>query len=257
VASTPWDFSTVRRILFIGVSVPALLTLPACGGAQNSGGPVGTPESVVTRAPDTTLAAGTAQVAISSPTADATGAINFNTRDGRLAVSCCGQAKPSVDLVVVGGAGYAESVGDRAYAPLPAAVPEILAGGDPWADIDLVRGTVHILSNGGNEIAGVSTISYTLTIDPQQAIETTPPARQAALRSLLGGRSALFQIIVWIDSQFRLRSLEVPTEFAFAKVTPPTRVDGEYIASTVDFVSFGVAVPPVTVPATSVPPGQS
>jgi hypothetical protein len=221
-----------------------------CGGAQNSGGPLGTPESIVTRAPDTTMAAGTAKIFITSPTADATGDIDLNARDGRLDLACCGQAKPSAEVVIVGGAGYVKSGTDRSYAALGKAVPDVLAGGDPWADIDLVRGTVHILSDGGGEVQGVSTIGYTLTIDPQQAIETTPPQRQAALRSLLAGRSALFQITVWIDTEYRLRRLEVPTSFSFPKVTPPTRVDGAYIASDVDFVTFGVSMPPVTTPPT-------
>jgi hypothetical protein len=90
-----------------------------------------------------------------------------------------------------------------------------------------------------------------LTIDPQQAIETTPRARQAAVTTLLAGRTKLFTIEVWIDSHYRIRSIEVAADLTdFSGETPPTRIDGATIATDVDFVSFGVSVPPLTVPAT-------
>ena len=65
--------------------------------------------------------------------------------------------------------------------------PGASQGGDPFANLDLLRGTVHILSDGGDEVDGASTIRYTLTIDPAQAISTTPPARQASLRTRPAG----------------------------------------------------------------------
>lgn len=238
--------STAGRLLFIGAIGVALLGFAGCGG-DKSGGPVGAPEDIVGRAPDTTLATGTAEIYVTSPTAEARGAVDLRSRDGRLAVTAQGHPKPA-DLVVVGGTGYIKAVADTVYSPLAGALPAVLEGGDPWADIDLVRGTVHILSNGGGEVEGASTIGYTLTVDPQQAIETTPPARQDALRAVLQGRTAMFKMDVWIDSQFRLRRIEVPTDFSFKSVTPPTRVDGATIASDVDFVTFGVPVAPTTPP---------
>jgi len=238
--------STTGRLFFIGAMTVALLGLGGCGG-DKSGGPLGAPEDIVGRAPDTTLAAGTATIYVTSPTAEARGAVDLRTRDGRLAVSARGHPKPA-DLVVVGGAGYVKAATDVSYSPLTGALPAVLHGGDPWADIDLVRGTVHILSNGGGEVEGASTIGYTLTVDPQQAIETTPPARQDAVRAVLEGRTAMFKMDVWIDSRFRLRRIEVPTDFSFKSVTPPTRVDGATIASDVDFVTFGVPVEATTPP---------
>jgi hypothetical protein len=237
------------RFFLIGMLSAALLGLAACGDSATAG-PIGAPDVVVTRAPDVTLAAGTAQVAIQSPSAGATGNIDLKTHDGRLLLSAPGYPK-GVDLVVFGGVGYYKTPAESTYTKLPGTLPTILPDADPWADIDLVRGTVHILSDGGAEIAGVSTIGYTLTIDPQQAIETTPVARQAAVTALLGGRTKLFMIEVWIDNLYRIRSIEVAADFTdFSGETPPTRIDGETIASDVDFVSFGVSVPPVTAPPT-------
>ena len=63
----------------------------------------------------------------------------------------------------------------------------------------------------------------------------------------------MFQMEVWIDSQLRLRRIEVPADFGFKSVTPPTRVDGATIATDIDFVTFGVPVPRVTPPTTPNP----
>ncbi len=233
-------------MLVLGALLAALGGLAGCGG-DKSGGPIGAPDIVVGKAPDVTLAAGTARVIITAPTANAQGVIDLNAHDGRLALLAPGYPK-AVDLVIVGGQGSVKAPTVPRYTALGTAVPKVLPSGDPWADIDLVRGTVHILSNGGGEVDGASTIGYTLTVDPQQAIETTPPARRDAVRAVLGGRRALFQMDVWIDSRLRLRRIEVPADFSFRAVTPPTRVDGATIATDVDFASFGVPAPAVTVP---------
>jgi hypothetical protein len=60
-------------------------------------------------------------------------------------------------------------------------------------------------------------------------------------------------IEVSVDSSYRIRQVEVAANFAapdFKTESPPTRDDGETIGSDVDFGSFGVPVPPVTVPHT-------
>jgi hypothetical protein len=256
---------TGGRILLIGTLGVALLALSGCGNASTAG-PVGTPQAIVSSAPDITLGAGTAEISISSPHADATGVIDLTTHDGRLAVSTKTDTS-TASVVIVGGIGYAKASATTNYrmmqGPLPLSSlidPNVLADGsdevlpssDPWADIDLVRGTTHILSDGGGESDGASTIGYTLTIDPALAIKMTPgAARQAALKALVEGRTKPFTIEVWIDSQFRIRQIEVAANFAapdFKSETPPTRVDGETIGTDVFFLSFGVPVPTVTVP---------
>jgi hypothetical protein len=239
------QFSRGGRIFAIGLAAAALLAAGiwvARSGGDKSGGPVGAPETVVGKAPDTTLAQGTAKIFITAPSANAAGVVDLHARSGRLTVSATGFARPA-DLVVAQGVGRIKTPPATTYLSLPGAVPSVLPSGDPFVDIDLVRGTVHILSNGGGEVEGVSTISYTLTVDPQQAIETTPADRQGALTAILAGRTSLFQMEVWIDSQFRLRRIEVPDNFSFKSVTPPTRVDGATIGTDVDFVTFGVPVP--------------
>jgi hypothetical protein len=237
------DFFLPFRTLAISVLV-LLLLLAACGG-DKSGGPVGAPEDVVTRAADVTLGAGTARIKINSPSAAATGVVDLRTESGQLSVAAPGVPK-AADLLISAGTGYVKQMPDAGFIKLDAAVPDVLRGGDPFADIDLVRGTVHILSDGGNEVDGASTLRYTLTIDPQQAVSTTPPARQPELRAVLENRTALFMIDVWIDSTLHIRRVEVPTDLI--PTTPPTRVDRMPVASDVDYLVFGVPVGPIAAP---------
>jgi hypothetical protein len=219
-----------------------MITLSSCGG-DRSGGPRGAPDQVVGQAADLTLAAGTAQIKIASPDAAATGVIDFQGHSGRLSVHDPGQ-RQAVQVVIAGGAGYAND--GRGWLRLAGAVPNVLTGGDPFANLDLLRGTVHILSDGGAEVDGASTIRYTLRIDPTRALAATPPDRQADLRRVLQGRAAVFTMDVWVDSAGRARRLEVPTDLR--ATTPPTRVDRLPIATDVDYAAFGVTVGDVTPP---------
>ena len=252
--------------------------LAACGNTSTAG-PLGTPQAIISSAPDITLGAVTAKILITSPNAQANGVIDLGVHSGQLSVaatdSTTGAAPATV--LIVNGTAYIKASPNAAYMAMPGPLPlasltfsnqtlslinkvnsqdgsdQVLPNADPWADIDLLPGTVHILSDGGAEVDGASTISYTLTINPEQAIQAAPAGRQAALRALLGGRTKDFMIGVWIDSQFRIRRIEVSANFVapdFKTESPPTRDDGETIGSDVDFVSFGVAVPPVTVPQT-------
>jgi hypothetical protein len=231
----------------IALIVTAALVAAGCGG-DRSGGPSGHPEDVVGQAPDLTLAAGTARIRINAPAATAQGVVDLGTRTGRLTFSdlALGQA---AQLVIAPGRSYAKASAQPAWTPLTGTLPQALQGGDPFADIDLVRGTVHILSDGGAEVDGASTIRYTLTVDPQQALETTPPARQAELRQALQGRTATFMTDVWIDSKLLIRRVQVSTDLR--AITPPTRDDRMPIATDVDYLTFGVPVAPVTPPAPS------
>jgi hypothetical protein len=227
--------------------IAAIVGLAGCGG-DRSGGPTGRPEDVVGAAPDLTLAAGTARVRINAPVAAAQGVVDLRAHSGRLSVSDVSFGKPA-DLLITGGTGYIKQASDRVWTVVDGSLPETLRGGNPFANLDLIRGTVHILSDGGGEVDGFSTIRYTLTIDPGQAITVTPPARQTALRSVLQGRTKLFTMDVWIDSKRLVRRVELSTDLR--PTTPSTRSDRLPIATDVDYLAFGVAVPPVQAPPTA------
>ncbi len=230
-------------------AVGVMMLLAGCGG-DHSGGPVGAPEDIVTRAPDVTLSAGTAQIRIDAPAANAAGVVDLSTRSGHLSVDESQPGKPA-DLLLSGDQGYLRRPADAGYVPIGAALPAALAGGDPFADLDLIRGAVHILSDGGEETNGASTIRYTLTIDPGQAVSTTPAARQSALRAALEGRTADFSIDVWIDSKLDVRRVQVPADLK--ALTPVTRAAWDAtlpVATDVSYLSFGVPVPPVVPPTT-------
>lgn len=242
MSSFPACFRWLRVTM---VAALATCVLAAGCGGDKSGGPTGRPEDVVGGAVDKTLAAGTARIIITAPGADARGAIDFAAHAGQLSVTTPTDPKPAA-LIIAAGVGYAKSAGPSTR--LAGAIPEALHGADPWADIDLIRGAVHIRSDGGNEVSGHSTIAYTLTVDPAQAVETTPTARQGDVRAALHGRSAPFTMRVWIDSMLLLRRIEVPTDFQ--ATTPQTRIDGQPVAADIDYVTFGVTLGPITPPQT-------
>jgi hypothetical protein len=240
-----------RSFLFAPFTLVILvvaLVAAGCGG-DRSGGPLGSPQDVVTRAPDITLAAQTASVRINAPAADAEGVIDFRSRSGHLSVLEPGDPKRAT-LLIADGDGYIKRPTDAGYIDIggDAAVPAAIRGGDPFANLDLIRGTVHILSDGGSEVDGHSTIRYTLTIDPAQALTTTPVARQASLRTVLQGRTADFNIDVFIESKLLVRRIEVATDLR--PLTPATRDDRMPIATDVDYLEFGVPATPVQPPAT-------
>jgi hypothetical protein len=233
------------------IMVAVLVSLGAAGcGNTATAGPTAAPDQVVTKAPDVTLAARTARVKINAPAAAAQGIVDFATRSGHLTVSDTQTTRPA-DLLVAAGAGFLKRAGDPGYVDIGSAVPAALRGGDPFANLDVIRGTVHILSDGGAEVDGASTIEYTLTIDPGQAISTTPPERQAAVRQVLQGRTSTFPINVWIDSKLFVRRIEVPVDLK--STTPSTRVDRMPIATDVDYLAFGEPVPAVQPPPTGQP----
>jgi hypothetical protein len=223
--------------------VALVLTLSGCGG-DRSGGPTGRPDEVVGQAADRTLAAGTAQVKIASPQGDAAGIVDFQARSGRLTVHEPRQ-RQAVSVLIAAGAGYLNR--GSGWQGLPAVVPDSLLGGDPFANLDLLRGAVHILSDGGAEIDGASTIRYTLTIDPERALAATPPDRRSDVRRILQGRRTGFTMDVWVDSLGRARRVQVPTDIQ--ATTPVTRVDRLPVATDVDYVAFGVTVGDISVPA--------
>jgi hypothetical protein len=231
--------------LLLAAVVAGGLLATACG--DTSGGPSGPPPQVVGRAPDATLAEGTARVKINSPTANALGVVDLRSRSGTLTVLDPALQKPA-DLLIVSESGWLRPQHSASWGPLGGPLPEQLRGGDPFANLDLLRGTVHILSDGGAEVEGASTIGYTVDVDPAVAVAMTPPDRRPALLAVLSGRTAVFQMQVWIDSLDRVRRVQVPTELQLT--TPPTRVDRLPIATDVDYLAFAVPVPAVQAPET-------
>jgi hypothetical protein len=223
----------------------------ACSAAP---GPVGDNSVIVTHAPDTTLAAGSAQVIVDGPNAAASGLIDLGSGDGDYVVTVApGHERPDLQsqhVRTVGATVYFQPQGEKArptpaWQRLPTGAPPGLAStglrfGDAIADLDLLRGTQHILSDGGAEVRGASTARYTLDIDPAQALETTPTVRLPALKALLGARTDLFQVDVWIDGKDRVRRVQVPTDLTHH--TPATRPDFLPVADTIDFVVFGAPV---------------
>jgi hypothetical protein len=234
---------------FRAASVLAVATIVAAGcGGDRSGGPIGSPADIVTNAPARTLAARTARVAINAPAAAAQGVVDLIARSGQLRVTDVTLGMPA-DVVIAGGRGYAKRASDPGWTAIAGTLPEALRGGDPFANLDLVRGTVHILSDGGAEVDGASTLRYTLTVDPLQAVTTTPTDRQAGLRAVLQGRTALFMMDVWIDSKLLIRRVEVAADLR--PTTPSTRPDRLPIATDVDYIGFGVPVGPIQPPPAS------
>src|SRR5579884_3406684 len=206
------------RPLFLLVVAALLAAAVACGNTQTAG-PLGSPQAIIGSAPDITLGQGPATVVIDSPHAKATGTVDLPSHSAQLRVQINGA--PDVSVVIVDGAGYAKTSPTSAWSKLPGVLPlaslvnpalassqagsdDVLPSSDPWADIDLIRGTTHILSGGG-EVQGVSTIGYTLTVDPGKAVSATPADRQAALQALLAGRTDPFMIGVAVDSAYRIR----------------------------------------------------
>jgi len=228
------------------LSAAVILAIVAAGcGGDRSGGPAGSPEDIVARAPDLTLAARTARVLIYAPAAEARGVVDLVARSAQLSMTDLPLAQPA-ELIIEGGRGYAKRSSDAEWTSIAGTLPWSLSGGDPFSNLDLLRGTVHILSDGGAEVDGASTLRYTLTVDPGLALATTPPERRGALRGVLQGRTAQFMMDVWIDSKLLIRRIEVATNLK--PTTLSTRADRMPIATDVDYVSFGVPVGPIRQP---------
>jgi hypothetical protein len=221
-----------------GFAALSLLFLAGCGG-DRSGGPKGTPAAIVGNAPDLTVAAGTAQVILDAPAGSGTGVADL--RDGRVSLDVVRAPGSQKGTVVRTADGVFERFGtgwQKGAGPL---LPDPLAAGDPVLGINLIRGMVKVLSDGGAQVRSASTFRYTVTVDPVQAREGTPPAAAPVLDAYLGARTARFPIDVWIDGKGLIRRVQVPTGLR-GDAPPTTRSDFAPVSVTVDFVTFGVPV---------------
>lgn len=155
------------------------LVASSCGG-DRSGGPTGRPQEVVLAAPDRTLRQRSAKVSVETPTAKSSGTVTF----------------PTTDHVTVSGSGPS---------------PEL---DDPLEVIDLVRGAVDIVAYGGAEVRGASTIRYSFDVDLDVAAQdASTEARRAQLRQVRADLGKpTFYADVWIDSQRRIRRVQVPLD---------------------------------------------
>lgn len=184
--------------MFAGVL--CALVLAACGG-DRTGGPQGDPTDIVSRAPDRTAAAGTATVAISLPSARASGVVDFGT-----GLASDLRATPA------------------AVEALPAAARR------PGLALDVVRAVASIEPYGGSEVRGASTIRYELDIAP------TPELLEQLGGSLEGDT---FYADVYIDSEFRIRRLSMPLDLNEGRPTRTNRILAKLII--IDFYDFGVS----------------
>jgi hypothetical protein len=115
------------------LSLAAAVALAGCGD-DRSGGPKGDPTALLSQAPDRTVAAGRAKVAVATPAAVADGTVDFAS----------GQATMSVK-------------------PATAREPELT---NPAVALDVVRAMASVDPYGGAEVRGASTIKYELDIAP-------------------------------------------------------------------------------------------
>jgi hypothetical protein len=162
-------------------------------------------------------------------------------RDGRIALDVVRAPASQKGTVVRTPDGVFQRFGgawQKAPGPL---LPDPLTAGDPTLGINLIRGMVKVLSDGGAQVRSASTFRYTVTVDPVQAREGTPPAAVPILDAYLGARQARFPIDVWVDSKGLIRRVQVPTQLR-GDAPPTTRSDFAPVSVTVDFVTFGVPV---------------
>lgn len=166
------------RVLLV---VLASVVAAACNGTDEQA-PTGDPEVVVRRAPDVTLATGTARVLGAAPGVTAQGTVSFTTGIDRLVMR-----------------------------PAPTDAPPFGVT-EPAALVDLLRGVVAVRSYGGAEVQGVGTKRYEVDIDLPKAIRATPVERRADLRLLDGrlGDDAKLWADVFVDGRGRIRRILIP-----------------------------------------------
>lgn len=229
----------MRRPALVLAAAIAVLALSACGGS----GPValrGSPEAVVRAAASRTMAAGTARVDVTIAVDTAgtgmsgTGVANLASGTALLSFGRTGSSAhlgDHFDVVVDGATDFVKADGN---APLPGTSPSSpwLAGSPrqlaldagarmspldslvvrPGAAIDLafLRGAVHVLPYGGQEIRGSNTFRYSMQIDLQAAIAASPPAQRPAVEAAYEAIGpVLWPVDVWLDDQGRVRHLEM------------------------------------------------
>jgi hypothetical protein len=228
----------MKRLLAFPIGILGLL-LAGCGGP----GPValrGNPQAVVRAAASRTMAAGTARidVTIAVDTAGTgmagTGVADLADGSAQLTLGRTGAAAHLDDRFDIVVDGATDLVRADTNAPMPGATPAApwLAGTPrqlaldasqrmtpldsllvrPGAAIDLafLRGAVHVLPYGGEEIMGSNTFRYSVLIDLPTAIANSPPDEQPELEAAYAAIGPVeWPVDVWLDDQGRVRHLEM------------------------------------------------
>jgi hypothetical protein len=153
--------------------------LAGCG-SDRTGGPRGSSAAIVGRAPQSTLAAGSARFDVAGPRW---------ARSGRVDLSAAIESPTG---------------------PWPAELPLFAR---PLVAVDLVRGAVSVIPYGGQAVRGVSTFRYEVDLAPDRAARLAGPAQRPALEALdrLVTGPTLFAD-VWVDDAGRLVRIQLPLD---------------------------------------------
>jgi len=274
-----------RRVLG-AVAVAGLVVGAGCAGAAPAAWR-GSPLSVVHRAADRTIAAGSARVTVTLAQDTAgtgvsgDGVIDFAAGRAVLTVGRTGAAAARADqftVVVDGGVDYVRVTSGRDGGGMPGTTParpwltgaprQLTAVGHArMAPLDtllvrpgaataiaFLRGAVDALPYGGQEVQGVSTFRYSVHIDLALAARSSSPGQRPALDSAAAAIGpVLWPADVWIDQQGRVRRLELAEDPQLHTTTTRGNLfitdDGNPLALTdLVFSDFGTAAK-ISVPA--------
>jgi len=275
----------------VGIAAPvaAAVALLACGGCAGSAPAAwrGSALSVVRRAADRTIAAGSARVAVTLAQNTAgtgvsgTGEVDFAAGLASLEVGRTGAAAARDEqfaVVVDGGVDYVDLSSGRGGPGLPGTSP-----GRPWlagspaqvagagkaqmAPLDtllvrpgaatavaFLRGAVDALAYGGQEVEGINAFRYSVHIDLGLAAKSSPPDQRPALDAAAAAIGPVqWPADVWVDEQGRVVRLELAEDPELHTTTTRGNLfitdDGNPLALT-DLIFTGFGVPAkISVPA--------
>ena len=201
----------------------------------------GQPDVIVAASPQRTIDAGPAAITVDRFGLHAEGVVDLARDAVRLTVDEV--SGPDLEVLAVAERTWTRPLGDSTWIPVTSEVdllslPGGLRSGDPRAAVALVRGASRVRVFGGLQVQQTSTVRYDLRVDPQAAAAQAPPGARAELAGLAAAVDHTVRVDIYVDGVGRIRRLEVPEDLR--SVTPTTRVDGNRISATIDFIRFGV-----------------
>jgi hypothetical protein len=236
-----------RKQRRLGLTAAGLaLVAAACGTSPAKGKPA----EIVAAAPQRTIDAGPAAVVIDRFGLHAEGVVDLARDAVRLTVNEV--TGPDLEVLAVGDRTWTRPAGTTTWTAETAgrdllSLPGGLRSGDPRAAVALVRGASKVTVFGGLQVQQTSTVRYDLRVNPQAAAEQAPAGPKAELTELAAAVDHTVRVDVYVDGDGRIRRLEVPEDLR--SVTPTTRIDGNRISATIDFLRFGVATDGLDPPA--------